>query len=95
MGTDKRLGGFAEGASAEHKPVYCRVERVKMRQGDRALAMKTSLLVVVFWVVGGPGPACGATADRAEAKTGQVRAENASSVPGAWCTTVRKAVSAS
>jgi hypothetical protein len=75
MGTDKRLGGFAQGTSAEHKPVHCRVERDKMRQGQRALAIRAALVVVVLAVVGGPGPACGATAARAEAERGQVRAE--------------------
>ena len=46
-----------------------------MRYGQRMLAMRVASVVVVLAVVGGPGPACGATAARAEAERGQVRAE--------------------
>ena len=46
-----------------------------MRYAQRALAIRAALVVVVLAVVGGPGPACGVAAARAEAKRGQVRAE--------------------
>ena len=48
-----------------------------MKQGQRILAMRVALVVVVLAVVGGPGTAGGATPTaRAEARRGRGRAEH-------------------